>query len=37
MRTLIYDDIINIIWGATLMGGGGGGSMKNGIDMLRST
>jgi hypothetical protein len=29
-----YDDIINVIWGATLMGGGGGGSMKNGLDML---
>lgn len=35
MNTLEYKDIINVIWGATLMGGGGGGSMKNGLDMLK--
>jgi DUF917 family protein len=29
-----YKDIVDIIWGATLLGGGGGGSMKNGLDML---
>jgi len=34
MQTLKYDDIVDVIYGATLMGGGGGGSMKNGLDML---
>lgn len=34
MRKLSYDNIVEVIWGATLMGGGGGGSMKNGLDML---
>jgi DUF917 family protein len=34
MRTLQKDEIIDVIWGATLYGGGGGGSMKNGMDLL---
>lgn len=33
-RVLDEQQIIDIIWGATLLGGGGGGSMKNGMDLL---
>jgi DUF917 family protein len=35
-RTLSYDEIINIIWGATLMGGGGGGQAQDGLGMLQN-
>lgn len=34
MRVLNQNEIINVIWGATLLGGGGGGSMSNGIGLL---
>ena len=34
MRKFNYEDIVDMIWGATLLGGGGGGSMQNGMDML---
>ena len=34
MRKFSYEDIVDMIWGATLLGGGGGGSMQNGMDML---
>jgi DUF917 family protein len=34
IRVLNESQIIDIIWGATLLGGGGGGSMKNGIELL---
>ena len=30
MRTLTEQQMIDIIWGATLMGGGGGGSISSG-------
>lgn len=33
-RILNEEQLINVIWGATLMGGGGGGSMVNGIGLL---
>jgi hypothetical protein len=33
-RTLYESQIIDVIWGATLLGGGGGGSLKNGMDLL---
>ncbi len=33
--TKMYEQqIIDMIWGATLLGGGGGGSMQNGLDLL---
>jgi len=35
MQKFTYQDIVDMIWGATLLGGGGGGSMKNGMDMLQ--
>ena len=28
--------MIDIIWGATLMGGGGGGSISSGMDLLNA-
>lgn len=34
IRFLKESQIIDVIWGATLLGGGGGGSLKNGIDLL---
>ena len=34
MRKFSYEDIVDMIWGATLLGGGGGGSMLNGVDMF---
>jgi DUF917 family protein len=34
MKKLRYEDIVDIIYGATLMGGGGGGSMSGGKNML---
>jgi DUF917 family protein len=34
MEKLLYDDVVDIIYGATLMGGGGGGSMSHGVNML---
>ena len=36
MKKFSYEDIVDMIWGATLLGGGGGGSSKNGYDMLRA-
>lgn len=33
-RTIYEDQIVDVIWGATLLGGGGGGSMANGLDLL---
>ncbi|HWQ30175.1 MAG TPA: DUF917 domain-containing protein [Negativicutes bacterium] len=33
-RIMNEQQIIDVIWGATLLGGGGGGSMKNGMDLL---
>lgn len=33
-RILYESQIVNVIWGATLLGGGGGGSLKNGMDLL---
>jgi len=35
MQKFTYQDIVDMIWGATLLGGGGGGSMLNGMDMLQ--
>ena len=34
MRTLFEQDILEILYGATLLGGGGGGSLKLGLKML---
>ena len=34
MRKLYEQDIIEILYGATLLGAGGGGSLKQGLDML---
>ncbi|MDR1272754.1 MAG: DUF917 domain-containing protein [Clostridiales Family XIII bacterium] len=34
MKVLKKEDIIDVLYGATLLGGGGGGSLHNGIDML---
>ncbi|MHB9293836.1 hypothetical protein Holit_02955 [Hollandina sp. SP2] len=34
MKTVNYTEILNSIWGAALMGGGGGGSLKYGWAML---
>lgn len=34
MRTLYKQDILEILYGATLLGAGGGGSLKFGLDML---
>ena len=31
-RILNEEQLIDVIWGATLMGGGGGGAMANGMD-----
>lgn len=36
MEKLRYNDIVDIIYGATLMGGGGGGSMSSGVTMLEN-
>ena len=36
MRTLTEQQMIDIIWGATLMGGGGGGSISSGMDLLNA-
>jgi len=33
-RILNEQQIIDVIWGATLCGGGGGGSLQNGMDLL---
>lgn len=33
-RTLNREQIVDVIWGATLLGGGGGGSMSNGMGLL---
>lgn len=33
-RDMNESQIIDVIWGATLLGGGGGGSLKNGMDLL---
>lgn len=33
-RVIKEQSIIDVIWGATLLGGGGGGSMKSGMDLL---
>lgn len=35
-RILNEEQIIDVIWGATLLGGGGGGSSQNGLDMLQA-
>jgi len=34
-RMMHEEQMIDVIWGATLLGGGGGGSMKNGLDLLK--
>ena len=34
MRKLLEQDIVEILYGATLLGGGGGGSLKLGLNML---
>lgn len=34
-RVMNESQIIDVIWGATLLGGGGGGSLKNGMDLLK--
>jgi DUF917 family protein len=34
MQILKKDDILDVLYGATLLGGGGGGSLHNGVDML---
>lgn len=34
MRKLYKQDIVEILYGATLLGGGGGGTLKLGLDML---
>ena len=34
MQKFSYQDIVDMIWGATLLGGGGGGSSLNGMDLL---
>lgn len=36
IRTLNEEALINVIWGATLLGGGGGGSLQSGLDMLEA-
>lgn len=36
MSILYSPQLKNVIWGATLMGGGGGGSIQNGLDLLRN-
>ena len=36
IRKLNEEALINVIWGATLLGGGGGGSLQSGLDMLES-
>lgn len=33
-RILKEEQLIDVIWGATLMGGGGGGAMVGGTDLL---
>lgn len=33
-RKLNEEQIIDVIWGSTLLGGGGGGSLQSGIDLL---
>lgn len=35
MRKLYEQDIIEILYGATLLGAGGGGSLKQGLDMIQ--
>lgn len=35
-RKLNENQMVDIIWGATLMGGGGGGSISSGMDLLNS-
>ncbi len=34
--TLNFNDIVNIIWGASLMGGGGGGAVSDGMNLLNT-
>lgn len=34
IRKLNEEALINVIWGATLLGGGGGGSLQSGLDMI---
>ncbi|MDR2418049.1 MAG: DUF917 domain-containing protein [Treponema sp.] len=34
MKIYTYEQIIDCIWGAALMAGGGGGSLKSGLDLL---
>ncbi|MDR2393210.1 MAG: DUF917 domain-containing protein [Treponema sp.] len=36
MTTFKYDQILDSIWGAALMAGGGGGSLQYGLDLLES-
>lgn len=33
-RIMKEEQMVDVIWGATLLGGGGGGSMVNGLDLL---
>ncbi|MCF0137680.1 MAG: DUF917 domain-containing protein [Oscillospiraceae bacterium] len=35
MTTLLEQDLVNVIYGATIFGGGGGGSVSAGIDLLK--
>ena len=34
MKKMHYEELVDVIWGATLMGGGGGGSIQNGLQLL---
>ncbi|MDR1399899.1 MAG: DUF917 domain-containing protein [Treponema sp.] len=36
MKTLTYEEILDCIWGATLMAGGGGGSLQDGLNLLNT-
>ncbi|MDR1325260.1 MAG: DUF917 domain-containing protein [Treponema sp.] len=36
MKTFNYEQILDCIWGAALMAGGGGGSLQNGLDLLQT-
>lgn len=36
MKTLSYQDIVNIMYGAAFLGSGGGGSLQTGLEMLQA-
>lgn len=35
MRTLNREDLVNILYGAAILGTGGGGSLTEGIELIR--